>query len=291
MDASDRPPVAAAAAALTERQLSGLALLGELGARLGEAWRPEFAQPLAQAAQKAGDFYERHDVVGLADEVLSTLGALRDSGLLAAVRDNAAFLAESWQQLQPMLQQLLPLAQSIPWATLKQDMAMLMALLEKLRAFGEFFDQHLAAQTAETLSELGDLWQRTQLDAALRDAALTLGALHRDGTLARLRDLSGLLAGVAQNSEFDSLAHGAIEAAAKAQALAALPQLVQNLNKMAEAWMATERTAQPPVGGIGGLLRIVRDPSLQRLMQRMAAMAHAIDPAAPANGASRPPAH
>ncbi len=289
MDASDRPPIPAGTAPLSERQLSGLALLGELGARLGEAWRPEFAQPLAQAAQKAGDFYEKHDVVGLADDMLSTLGALRDSGLLAAVRNNAAFLAESWQQLQPMLQQLLPLAQSIPWATLRQDMEMLMALLEKLRAFGEFFNQNLAAQTTETLSELGDLWQRTQLDAALRDAAVTLGALHRDGTLARLRDASGLLAGVAQNSDFDSLVHGAIDATGKAQALAALPELVQNLNKMAEAWMATERTAQPPAGGIGGLLRIMRDPSLQRLMQRMAVMAHAIDPAA--NGAGRPSAH
>jgi uncharacterized protein YjgD (DUF1641 family) len=288
MDASDRPPVAAGAAALTERQLSGLALLGELGARLGEAWRPEFAQPLTQAAQKAGDFYEKHDVVGLADEVLSTLGALRDSGLLAAVRDNAAFLAESWEQLQPMLQQLLPLAQSIPWATLRQDLDLLMGLLDKLRAFGEFFDQHLAAQTTETLSELGDLWQRTRLDAALRDAAVTLGALHRDGTLARLRDASGLLAGMAQNSEFDSLARGAIDATAKAQALAALPELVQNLNKMAEAWMATERSVQPPAGGIGALLRIMRDPSLQRLLQRAAAMARAIDPAAGAQNRSSP---
>lgn len=289
MDASDRPPMTAGAAGLNERQLGGLALLGEIGARLGEAWRPEFAQPLTQAVRKAGDFYERHDIAALADELLCALGALRDSGLLAAVRDNAAFIAESWQQLQPMLQQLLPWLQSIPWATLRQDLALLSGLLQKLRALGEFYNQNLAAQTTETLSELGDLWQRTQLDAALRDAAETLGALHRNGTLARLRDASGLLASVAQNSEFDGLMRGVIDATGKAQALAALPELVQNLNKMAEAWMATERAAQPPAGGIGGLLRIMRDPSLQRLLQRMVVMAHAIDPAA--NAASHPSAH
>ena len=296
MDAPVRPGAATphalaagtAESTLTPRQLGGLALLGELGARLGEAWQPEFAAPLAEVVQRAGSLFERHDLPGLLDDTLGALGALRASGLLAALRDNAAFIAQSLEQLQPLVLQLMQLAEKVPVDGLLHDLATARALLDKLRTLTAFFEQHLAAKTTETLVELGALWQQTELDAALRDAAETLGALHHDGTLARLRDASSMLASAAQSSNADALASGAVQSLGTMSALSSLPGMLRMAGDMAAAWQASAAIAadgRASKGGLGGLLHLLRDPATQQLMQRAVFTAQAVEhPAKPGPG-------
>ncbi|MHB8886592.1 MAG: hypothetical protein ACYC5H_16215 [Methylovirgula sp.] len=288
MDASVRPAAGHddTAEALSAGQLPGLALLNEIGVRLGEAFQPEFATPLAATMQRAGDLFEKHDLLGLLDDVLATLGALRSSGLLAIVRDNAAFVAESWQQLQPVALQLLDATQQVPWATLKQDLATLSDLLSKLHAIDAFFSTHLASRATETVVELGELWQRTELDAALRDVAETLGALHRDGNLGRLQDASALLAGVLQNSELDGIIAGIHKSMNDGAAVTALPSMLRTLGELARTWQQSQSAlndANAPKGGWIGLFRILRDPGTQGLIQRALITAQAI------GHAGRPP--
>ncbi|MHB0992311.1 MAG: hypothetical protein ACYC3O_04865 [Burkholderiales bacterium] len=288
--ASAKPVAADGIKNLDNRQLEGLKFLGEIGARLAEGWQPEFAQPLTHAVHNAGCLYERHDLPNLLEETLATLTVLRNSGLLAGIRDNAVFIAESMHQLQALLPPVLQWSQQISWETLRQQMAAFQHVVDTLQAINEFYQQNLAAGVTEGLVELGGVWQQTGLDAALLDAARTLGALHRDGTFKRLRDVSSLLSGVMQNSDLDELTAGTIKQLEGMRGLAQIPALLQMLNELAQAWQqsATE-IAEPdaPKGGLVGLVKLLRDPVVQEFLQRIIVTAqHMEHPASPArNGA------
>lgn len=271
---------------LDSRQLQGLKFLGEIGARLAEGWQPEFAQPLTAAVHNAGSLYERHDIPGLLEETLAAMTALRNSGLLAGIRDNAVFIAESLHQLQVLLPPVLHWSQQIPWDTLRQQMAAFQATVDKFQAINEFYQQNLAAGVTEGLAELGAVWQQTGLDAALLDAARTLGALHRDGTFKRLRDASSLLSDVTQNSDLDALTAGAIKELEGMRSLAQIPALLKMLNELAQAWQqsATEITEpEAPKGGLVGLVKLLRDPVVQEFLQRIIVTAQHMEHPAPSD--------
>lgn len=269
---------------LNPRQLGGLIFLGDIGARLAEAWQPEFAQPLTEAVRHAGGLFERHDLPGLLDDTLSALGALRKSGLLASVRDNAAFIADSWEQLQPLMLQVLQIAQQVPWADLQQDMASVHATIDKLHALVAFYEQNLAAHVTETIVEMGVVWQETRLEAALLDAAQTLGALHRDGTLGRMRDASAMVASIVQNSDLEGLTVGTMQGLEGMTGVASLPAIFKALGDLAQAWQQSAVEVAGPdaaKGGLGGMIKLLRDPAVQQFLQRVIATAqHVEHPAA-----------
>lgn len=274
---------------LNQRQLNGLAFLGEIGAKLSEVWQPAFVQPLTDAVQNMGNLFERHDIAGLLVELTSTLNALRQSGLLAFIRNNAAWLAESGEQLSPILLQGLQTAREIPWATLRQDMATASALLSKLHALAEFYEQYWAAHLTEKLVEAGTVWQQQDLDAALLDAAKTLSALHRNGSLALARDVSAMLSDIAQNSGTDNLAASAVNKLADMQGLAQLPLLLKTVSEIVEAWQhSAEEVHGPdtPKGGLVGMVKLLRNPAVQEFVQRIIVTAQHVEPSASYDGQS-----
>lgn len=273
----------AALQGLNQRQIGGLAFLGEIGAKLSEVWQPEFAQPLTEAVQNIGNLFERHDIPGLLVELASTANALRQSGLLAFVRNNAAWITESGGQLSPLLLQGLQSAREIPWDTLRQDMATASALVSKLHTLAEFYEQYWAAHMTEKLVDIGTLWQQQNLDEALLDAAKTLSALHRNGSLALARDLSAILSDMAQNSGADNLAASAVQKLEGMQGLAQLPLLLKTLGDVAQAWQhSAEEVHGPdtPKGGLVGMVKLLRNPAVQEFVQRIIVTAQHVEPSA-----------
>lgn len=272
LNASQNPTPSAPIPNMDSRQLEGLKFLGEIGARLAEGWQPEFAQPLTTAVQHAGSLYERHDLPGLLEETLSTLAVLRKSGLLAGVRENAVFISESLQQLPVLLSSVSQLGQKLPIAALQQQMATVQDIADKFQAISEFYEQNMATRVAQGIVELGAVWQQTGLDAALFDMAQTLGALHRDGAFERIRDVSALLSGVAQNSDLNELAAATIQGLEGMSGLARLPSLLKLLTDLAQAWQqSATAVAEPeaPKGGLVGMIKLLRDPVVQEFMQRI----------------------
>lgn len=291
-NASSTPPQSALSENLNQRQLDGLKFMGEIGARLADAWRPEFARPLTAAVEQMGTFYERHDLSGLLEDLLSVAAALRDSGLLDKLRANAFFISESWEQVQLLLPSVLLRMQQIPWEKLQQEMTGLQALIGKAHAIGEFYEKNMAAQLTEGLTELGAVWQETSLDAAALDAARTLGALHRDGTFGRIRDISALLSAVMQNSDLNGLAEGTVKGLESLSGVAQLPTLLKTMSELARAWQQSgAEVAEPEAakGGLIGLIKLMRDPVVQEFLQRIIVTAqHMEHPAVPVpNGTLR----
>ena len=271
----------AALQSLNQRQLGGLAFLGEIGAKLAEVWQPEFAQPLTEAMQNIGNLFELHDFPGLLEELSSTLNALRQSGLLAFVRNNAVWVSESGEQLYPLLLQGLQTAREIPWDALRQDMATVSTLVSKLHALAEFYEQYWAAHMTEKLVDIGTLWQQQNLDEALLDAAKTLSALHRNGSLALARDLSAMLSDMAQNSGTDNLAASAMQKLEGMQGIAQLPLLLKSLSDVAQAWQhSAEEVHGPdtPKGGLVGMVKLLRNPAVQEFIQRIIVTAQHVEP-------------
>lgn len=161
----------AAAQGLNPRQIGGLMLLGEIGARLSEAWQPELAQPLTAALQNAGQMIARYE-----------------------------------------------------------------------------------------LPEL------------LEDALDTMSALHRDGTFARMRDVSALLADIARTGDWDGLAVGAIQGLGGVAATSGLPAMLKTLNDLARAWQQSAvqvANSDSAKGGLIGLIHLLRDPAAQEFLQRV----------------------
>ncbi len=291
LNAPKNPSVSASIHDIDVRQLEGLKFLGEIGARLAEGWQPEFAQPLTSVVYEAGELYERHDLPGLLEETLSTLAVLRESGLLAGIRNNAVFIAESMQQLQTMLSSILQMQQEFSLETIRQQLAALQSVVDKFKAISEFYEQNMAARITEGIAELGTVWQQTGLEEALPDVAKTLSALHRDGTFERIRDASALLSGVVQNSELNELAAGTIKGLENVSSLAQVPSLLRMLTELAQAWQqSASEVAEPdaPKGGFVGMVKLLRDPIVQEFMQRIIVTAqHMEHPAAPnRNGAT-----
>lgn len=259
----------AGAPALTSRQLEGLARLGDLVYGLTSA--PPGAQgALGETLVRAGDWYARYDLPQLVESTLGALDALRRAGLLDAVRDNAAFIADSWQLLQPQLAQLVETAGTIPWQRLQQHAQRLDRLLVQLDAVATFVDDHLADKLTGLGVELGALWAQTEADATLRESLETLAALRRNGTLRRLRDASDQLDALVRSVDLDALASDFVKVDAGGKGgLAQVVGLLRALDQVVQQ-------APSARGGLGGLVKLLRDPEVQQGMEVIARLPAAL---------------
>ena len=254
----------AARVELTAQQLAGLARLGDLVFGLTAA--PAGAQgALGEALVRGGDWYARYDLPALAESTLGALDALHRAGLLDAVRDNAAFVAESLATLTPMLGQWTEAAKNIPWQRLQQHARTADRLLTQLEAISTFVDQHLAGKLVELGVEMGQLWADTEADTSLREALETLAVLRRNGTLRRLRDASDQLDALAS----DFVQVGSDGKGGMVEVVALLLNLLRALDQAA-------RSAPTAKGGLGGLLKLLRDPEVQQGMEVIARLPAAL---------------
>ena len=263
----------AARVELTAQQLAGLARLGDLVHGLTAA--PAGAQgALGEALVRGGDWYARYDLPALAESTLGALDALHRAGLLDAVRDNAAFVAESLATLTPMLGQWTEAAKNIPWQRLQQHARTADRLLTQLEAISTFIDQHLAGKLVELGVEMGQLWADTEADTSLREALETLAVLRRNGTLRRLRDASDQLDALLKSVNLDALASDFVQVGGDGKG--GMVEVVALLLNLLRALDQAARSAPTAKGGLGGLLKLLRDPEVQQGMEVIARLPAAL---------------
>lgn len=272
---------------LTPQQLAGLARLGDLV--YGLTATPAGAQgALGEALVRAGDWYARYDLPTLIESTLGALDALQRAGLLAAVRDNAAFAAQSLQTLAPLLTQWLDGARAVDWQRLRKHAQTADRLLTQLEAVSAFVEQHLAGKLVGLSVELGQLWADTEADASLREALETLATLRRNGTLRRLRDASDQLDALLGSVNLDALASDFVQVGGDGKG--GMVEVVVLLLGLLRALDQAARSAPMAKGGLGGLLKLLRDPQVQQGMEVIARLPVALkrDTRADAAPASAP---
>jgi len=244
---------------LTAEQWQGLARLADVAGAVDAALRGPLGAPAAELAQTAGEVYAEHDVPALAREVVETLAAWRDAGLLQTLRDNAQPIAETLALLAPLAGELVAQLRDLPLAKLRDELGEWQTLYAKLKAARAFFDGDVADALTGQLVEAGQFWQENNLEAALADLLSTVARLHESGMLARVRELADYLDASAQDLDRPALVTDLVKAADKAQ-LHRMGQFMEGLDQA----MEDAGRDEGHLGGTGGLLHLLRDKQIQK---------------------------
>lgn len=244
---------------LTEAQWAGLARLGDLGNRLGALLDGPLAGPATAGLDRLGELGSRYDFETLGVAVLDLVEALHRAGLLRLWRDNAEFIGSSIETLAPVLSEWIEQAARMPLDDTRADIAALLRWMHRLRVFGEFVETELSSELASGAVDLTTFLQQNDTEPALREAAVQLGRIYRSGLLARLGEASEWIAGTSEDISLESLAGGLVRGAPANMAV----RLARLLRGLEEAMAAAER-GEVHLGGLGGLLHLLRDKDVQK---------------------------
>jgi uncharacterized protein YjgD (DUF1641 family) len=251
---------------LSEQQWQGLARLADM---LNAA--PALAAPMSEGLEGLLRLSARYDLPRLSEALLETGEALRDSGLLRFLSENATLIAETLQLLLPLAGAAQAKLDEIPLREFKQDLARLHRLLDKADLLAEYSSQHLAGPLAEWSVEAADFAQREELAESLKDLLQTLSRLHRNGSLAWLREMSDYAGVREQQRLLSGLADAGVET------LGGLPERAQRLMKGVESAMQDAAEDAENLGGMKGLLHLLRDPEVQRGLRTLAVMPYYLE--------------
>jgi uncharacterized protein YjgD (DUF1641 family) len=262
-------------AGLSADELKGLAQLGGMVGKLGEALSNGAAGAAAGAVHWAGDVYERYDLPELLEEALAALKAMRDSGLLALIRDNAGLVMETLDLLKPLAGKAVAAAGDAPLERWKQHAATLDRLLLQARALGEFVDRHMAGELTRLVVELTALSEETDAEATAAEALRALARMRRNGTLQRLADLSDHLAAFADNVDTGALVGDLVDKASHSPLVDQLARATTTASRVARA---VETVGPLPArgGGLGGMIKLLKDPEVQHGLRVAAAVVGAL---------------
>ncbi|HKK05509.1 MAG TPA: hypothetical protein VKA50_06630 [Gammaproteobacteria bacterium] len=244
---------------LTAEQWQGLARLADLAGAVDTALRGPLGAPAAELAQTAGEVYAEHDLPALAREVIETIAAWREAGLLQTLRDNARPIAETLALLAPLTGELIAQLRDLPLDKLRDELGEWQTLYAKLKAARAFFDDEVADALTGQLVEAGRFWQENDLEATLTDLLRTVARLHESGMLARIRELADYLDASAQDLDRPALVTDLVKAADKTQ-LHRMGQFMEGLDQA----MEDAGRDEGHLGGTGGLLHLLRDKQIQK---------------------------
>jgi len=254
--------------ALTSQQLQGLARLGDMAFLLTEGLPGASQGALSNAMVRGGEWYARYDLPELLDESLAALDAMRRAGLLRAVRDNAAFVAETAEHLAPLFKNWIDLAQDMPWQRLREHIHLIDQILSGCSELARFTEKYLAGDLTELSVRLGEIWADTEADEVLREVLETAATLRKNGTFRRLCDLSSQFDSLVNSVDLDSLAAEMVGSDGQ-DAQGGLTDLLRLgaalLRALDQAIHAGDDKAR--LGGFSGLLKMIRDPAFQQGMQ------------------------
>lgn len=261
-DPSPSPPLSA-------EQWAGLARLGTLVHESERFLAGEAGASLAAGLRRAGDVNERDAPDETLAELLATLRALREAGVLRWVRENAALVTDTLALLRPFLPEILEALKKISLPRLLEALGALSALVPRAQALGEFLAGPAGEDLVTALCRAGDLWEETRADETLPRALRLLARLEEDGSLERLADLSRWLALLGETLDPGALA-GDLVRANRENPLLALPA---RLGRSAETVARTLEDTPPETrGGLTGLYRLLRDPEVQRGLRVLAVL-------------------
>lgn len=138
-----------------------------------------------------------------------------------------------------------------------------MDLLAALRAFA---GTDLAGEVTSASVKAMAFSRQHDLPAALADALATIGHLHRNGTFARVRELSDNLAGLTAGMETDTLVTAVIERVGSSplSRTGAMTRTAEDVLEGVED--------EPDLGGLRGLLHMLQDERVQRGLVTLAAI-------------------
>ncbi len=250
------------ALALSAEQWQGLARLADLV----NALSGPLAGPVTGTLDHLLGLANRHDLGALSTEVVATIEALHKSGLLRLLRENAELLAGSMALLVPLLGSLPEKLNAMPFAGIRNDLDRLHGLLDKAELLGAYATEHLAGPTVRWSVDAANFAQREALGDSLKDLLQTLSHLHRNGSLAWLRDISDYLDEREQQRLLDSLAEQGIGDAA------ALPGRARTVLHGVQAALDDAAQDAGHLGGVKGLLHLLRDAEVQRGLRALAVL-------------------
>lgn len=236
---------------LTAEQWAGLATLGQAVNGL----TGPLAAPATAWLNQAMAAEQRDDISGLLQELVATGVALRDSGLLSLLREQAPLIAELVRAVGPLSTEL----RKLPVNELADTLSELRGWLKRLRELDAFAAEHLAGPATKWTTDVTAFAVENDLDGTARDLVQTLALWHRNGTFERLRELSELLE---PNGDEAALAGAVGEGASR---------LRNGLGRLLVALAQADRAADDEHdGGVTGLIRLLRDPDVQHGLRLLA---------------------
>lgn len=252
--------------ALSDAQWQGLAKLADM---VNAA--PQFAGPLTGQLTELLALSSRYDLTALATSLLDTAQALHSSGLLKQLTENANLIAETIELLVPLAGTLQEKLAAVPFEELKQDLQRVRNLLDKADYLAEFTSKHLAGPLVGWSVQAASFAEREQLSESVTDVLETLGHLHRNGTLSQLREVSDYLQLREQRQLLSDLAGEGIDS------LGSLPARAGQLLGGVQAALDDAKEDAGHLGGIKGLLHLLRDPEVQQGMRALAVLPSYLD--------------
>jgi Protein of unknown function (DUF1641). len=268
MDQHSNSMAQAGAASLTPEQLQGLAQLGGMVSKVGASLNNGSGGPAASGMRWAGDLYERYDVPELMEDVLGTFKVMRDSGLLALIRDNADLVVQTVDLLKPLAAKMIDAAEDAPLERWVQHLGTADRLLTQARALSQFVDQHLAGELTEMAVKLTALAQETDAEATVTDALRAVARMRQNGTLQRLVDLSDHVALFAETVDTGALVGDLVNKADGSSLVNLLAQALRTSGVVAKAIEDAQKQSETgKSGGFGGLIKLLKDPEVQRSMR------------------------
>lgn len=264
MNQATSPP---ATPPLTDEQWQGLARLADLM----NAVSGPFAGPLTGMVNRSMALATRYDTGALAEELLDTTEALRASGLLTLLRDNAELIAESIRQLTPLLAKLPNNLADLPLSDLGNGLSRLHAWLDKADVLGAYVSENFAGPAVGWSVEAVDFARREELSDSLVDVLKTVGHLHRNGTLSWLREISDTVELRRLARLLDGVAGDGVSSAAS------ISERARTLFKGVQDAMHDAEEDSGHLGGIGGLLHLLRDSEVQQGLRALAVLPTYLD--------------
>lgn len=250
-------------ATLTPAQWAGLARLGDLGQRLGETVDSgPVGQILADGLNRLGPLTARGELTETLTALMEAVEALHRAGLLHWIRDNAEFVGNSLDTLAPLFEDVLARLGRMPLDALEQEASALIGQVRRLSRLADFIEQNLGGELAENAVRIAEFVRQEGTEDALRDLLLQLGRLHRSGLLTHVGDLAESAVTLTRDIDVEALA----EALARSRPAAFAERVVDGLQALSSALAEAERDAEAraPNGGVGGLLKLLRDEEVQR---------------------------
>lgn len=251
--------------ALSDEQWQGLARLADLVNVISGPFAESATATVNHALAPATPY----DLARLCEAVLKTAEALRASGLLELVAINAELLADDSRLLRPLLGGLPEELKAVPSADLASGLDHLIRLLDKMEVFSDYAAKQRSGPAVRRTIDAADYSGREEQAEGLEDLLQTLGRLHRNGSLAWLRDVSNTLKDREQRRSLGTLAgHGTGGADPRESARELLVQAAMD--------HAAEDTEQ--LGGAKGLLHLICDPEVQRGLRALAVLPMYLEP-------------
>lgn len=264
---------------LTQAQWEGLARLGDLGNRLGTLVDGPMAGPATAGIDRLGALYAQYDLAELGEKLIATVEALERAGLLHLIRENADFIGDSLETLLPLLSQWMEQVARLPVEELKADVEMLFKTMRRLRLMGDFVEENLAGDITAGTVRLSGFLQENETDQAIAELAILLGKLHRNGLLVRAGDLADYLAGVTEGTDIESMTGSMVHSAPQER----INQLLSLIHG-AEQAMKDAKAEDEQLGGVSGLIHLMRDKEVQKGLRILSALPTYMDRQRTVNG-------